>query len=218
VISGLGPRERALAALDAAYERLVSEKDGLIRLLDPPFDRTPHDPGYIKGYVPGVRENGGQYTHAALWFVRALAEAGRADDAARLLAMLSPVSRAADPEAVQRYKVEPYVIAADVYGVAPHVGRGGWTWYTGSSGWMQRVAVETLLGLSLEDGVRLRVAPRVPADWPGFRVTWTRPGSNTRIVIEASPAAPGEAAGEAVFTLPDDGGEHRLEVRYAPGR
>ena len=103
---------------------------------------------------------------------------------------------------------------SDVYGVAPHVGRGGWTWYTGSSGWMQRVAIETLLGLSPEGGTRLRVAPRVPAGWPGFRVDWTRPGSNTRIRIEATPAAPGEAAGESVFDLPDDGGEHRFAVRY----
>jgi cellobiose phosphorylase len=135
-----------------------------------------------------------------------------------LFNLINPVRHGATRGDIEVYRVEPYVVAADVYGVAPHVGRGGWTWYTGSSGWMQRVAVEALLGLSLEDGVRLRVAPRVPAGWPGFRVTWTRPGSSTRIVIEASPAAPGEAAGEAVFTLPEDGGEHRLEVRYPPGR
>src|SRR5690606_5162248 len=131
---GAAPPERAAQALDAMEAHLVSENDGIIRLLTPPFDRTPHDPGYIKGYVAGVRENGGQYTHAALWAVRALAEAGRADRAARLLAMLSPVSHARTPGDVAVYQVEPYVVAADVYGVAPHVGRGGWTWYTGSAG------------------------------------------------------------------------------------
>jgi cellobiose phosphorylase len=120
-----------------------------------------------------------------------------------------------DLAAIERYKVEPYVIAADVYGVAPHVGRGGWTWYTGSSGWMQRVAIETLLGLSLEGGTRLRIAPRVPSSWPGFRVAWMRPGSETRIVIEAAPVASGEAApAETVIDLPDDGREHRIDVRY----
>src|SRR5690606_4187172 len=146
VLSRAAPPERAAQALDAMEEHLVSEEEGIIRLLTPAFDRTPHDPGYIKGYLPGVRENGGQYTHGALWAVRAVAEAGRTERAARLLEMISPVSHGRTPEEVATYRVEPYVIAADVYGVAPHVGRGGWTWYTGSAGWMYRVALESVLG------------------------------------------------------------------------
>ena len=152
VISGVAPPERAAQCLDALETELVSEEERLIRLLAPPFDRTAHDPGYIKGYVPGVRENGGQYTHAALWAVQALFEAGRTARAAALLEMLSPTSHARSAEEVATYQVEPYVIAADVYGAAPHVGRGGWTWYTGSAGWMFRVIIETLLGCRREGG------------------------------------------------------------------
>ncbi|HYR08218.1 MAG TPA: hypothetical protein VEQ60_10635, partial [Longimicrobium sp.] len=152
VLSGVASAERAEQALDAMERHLVSERDGIIRLLTPAFDRTPHDPGYIKGYLPGVRENGGQYTHAALWAVRALAQAGRTERAARLLAMTSPVSHGRTPDEVAVYQAEPYVIAADVYGVEPHVGRGGWTWYTGSAGWMFRVALESVLGVTLRGG------------------------------------------------------------------
>ncbi len=156
-LSGAAPPDRAARALDAAEEHLVDEDAGLIRLLSPPFDFAldPHDPGYIKGYVPGVRENGGQYTHAALWVVAALAKAGRRERAARLLAMLSPVAHTRGPADVARYKVEPYVLAADVYGAEPLTGRGGWTWYTGSSGWYFRVAVEAVLGAG---DVRVRTA------------------------------------------------------------
>jgi len=169
VISKTGPPARQKQALDAVEQRLVSVSDGLIRLLAPPFVSTPEDPGYIKGYVAGVRENGGQYTHAALWVVRAFAEAGRRDRAARLLEMLSPVTRSAAD--VERYQVEPYVVAADVYGVDPHVGRGGWTWYTGSAGWMYRVAVESLLGFDVQGGTFFTLAPRIPDEWPGFTLT-----------------------------------------------
>ena len=175
VLSGVASPARAAQALDAMEERLVDEEAGILRLLDPPFDVTPHDPGYIKGYVPGVRENGGQYTHAALWAVRALAEAGRCERAAPLLAMLSPVRHGDSPEAVATYKAEPYVIAADVYGVAPHVGRGGWTWYTGSAGWMLRVAVESVLGFGLDRGEAITLNPCIPADWPGFSVRYRLP-------------------------------------------
>jgi cyclic beta-1,2-glucan synthetase len=161
-----------------ARARLARAAPGLgARAADPaagaPVPDTPHDPGYIKGYVAGVRENGGQYTHAALWVVRAFAELGRRDRAATLLKMLSPVSHSADPESVRRYQVEPYVVAADVYGVEPHVGRGGWTWYTGSSGWMYRVALESVLGVRLEHGQKLVVRPCIPDDWPGFTLSWT---------------------------------------------
>jgi cyclic beta-1,2-glucan synthetase len=186
VLSGAAPPARAARALDAVEEQLVSEDEGLIRLLWPPFDRTPHDPGYIKGYVPGVRENGGQYTHAALWVIRAFAELGRNDRAARLLEMLSPVTRSATPERVAVYQVEPYVVAADVYGMPPHVGRGGWTWYTGSAAWMVRVLLESILGLRVEGGATLQFAPCVPDDWPGFELAYRLPGSATRYEIHAT--------------------------------
>ena len=187
VLSNAAPRERATTAMAALESQLVSERDGLIRLLTPAFQDTTEDPGYIKGYVAGVRENGGQYTHAALWVVRAFAELGRRDIAARLLAMLSPVHHTKDAKAVRRYKVEPYVIAADVYGVAPHIGRGGWTWYTGSSGWMYRVAIESVLGLRLETGSKLTIKPCIPDEWPGFSVDWQVPGGDgTRVRVQVT--------------------------------
>jgi cyclic beta-1,2-glucan synthetase len=183
VIAEVAAPERASVALDSLEKHLINDDDGLIRLLTPPFVDTPQDPGYIKGYVAGVRENGGQYTHAALWVVRAMAEAGRRSRAAALLERLSPVSHTADAAGVARYQVEPYVIAADVYGVAPHVGRGGWTWYTGSAGWMLRVAIESILGFGIEAGEWLTLAPRIPDEWPGFRLSHRRP-DGTRYDIE----------------------------------
>jgi cyclic beta-1,2-glucan synthetase len=170
----------------AMSRELISEEEGLIRLLTPPFVNTPNDPGYIKGYVAGVRENGGQYTHAACWAVKAVAEHGENRRALRLLEMLAPVSHALTAEAADRYKVEPYVMAADVYGAAPHVGRGGWTWYTGSSGWMYRVAIESILGLRIENGDTLVLCPCIPNDWPRYRVTLKRPvgGGICEIVVE----------------------------------
>jgi cyclic beta-1,2-glucan synthetase len=232
VLSGLAPRKRAERSLASLDQHLVSESDRLIRLLTPPFQDTPHDPGYIKGYVAGVRENGGQYTHAALWVVRAFAELGRRDRAASLLRMLSPVSHAADPESVRRYQVEPYVVAADVYGVAPHVGRGGWTWYTGSSGWMYRVALESVLGVRLELGQKLVVKPCIPDDWPGFTLSWTLPGadgtevqvlvrnpngSTARVVAATYDGRPVRIAdGEARVPLLRDGERHVLEVELGP--
>jgi cyclic beta-1,2-glucan synthetase len=175
IIANVASPERAAAALDSLEKRLISDEDRLIRLLTPPFDRTPEDPGYIKGYVAGVRENGGQYTHAALWVVRAMAEAGRRKRAAALLEMLSPVTHTAEAAGAERYRVEPYVIAADVYGVAPHVGRGGWTWYTGSAGWMLRVAIESILGFGIEGGEWLTLSPCIPDEWSGFKLSHRRP-------------------------------------------
>ena len=183
VISGAAPEERAGQALDAMEARLVSEREGIIRLLSPPFDHTQNDPGYIKGYIPGVRENGGQYTHAALWAVKALAEAGRCERAAPLLAMLSPIAHTRTADDVARYKVEPYVIAADIYGQAPHIGRGGWTWYTGSAGWMHRVAVESILGFRVIDGKALEIAPRIPSTWNGFEIEYRHPGTEAEYTI-----------------------------------
>jgi N,N'-diacetylchitobiose phosphorylase len=224
VLSGVAPPERAEQALDAMQRHLVSESDGIIRLLTPAFDRTPHDPGYIKGYLPGVRENGGQYTHAALWAVRALAQAGRTEHAARLLEMVSPVSHGRTPEEVAVYQAEPYVIAADVYGVEPHVGRGGWTWYTGSAGWMFRVALESVLGVTLSDGDALCIRPCVPRDWPGFTVRYRLPDGATTCEIsvtrEEGDGIAGTVDGQDVeaadgalrVPLVRDGGEHRVDV------
>jgi cyclic beta-1,2-glucan synthetase len=228
VLSGVAPPERADRALDAVERELVMEREGLVRLLAPPFRDTPQDPGYIKGYVAGVRENGGQYTHAALWFVRALAERGRRDRAARLLAMLSPVSHAATPEGVARYGVEPYVVAADVYGAPPHVGRGGWTWYTGSAGWMFRVALESVLGFTVWENRELRLRPRIPDAWPGFQLEYRAPGSGTRFTLVVSnpdrhaanvvaATLDGRTAtienGAAIVPMRHDGRSHRVEVR-----
>ena len=152
----------------AAVEReLIRPQDQVALLFTPPFDKTTLDPGYIKGYPPGIRENGGQYTHAALWSVLAFAMLGEGDKAAALFSLLNPINHARTRAEVHRYKVEPYVIAADVYAAKPHVGRGGWTWYTGSAGWMQRAGVESILGLRLR-GDALELDPCIPKSWPGF--------------------------------------------------
>jgi cyclic beta-1,2-glucan synthetase len=203
VISGAAPIERADKALDAMEEHLVSDADRLVRLLTPPFADTPQDPGYIKGYVAGVRENGGQYTHAACWAVRALAEAGRNERAAKVLEMLSPVTHSSTPEDVARYQVEPYVIAADIYGAEPHVGRGGWTWYTGSAGWMYRVALESVLGFTLEGGDTIRVKPVIPSSWPGFTIRYRLPDGTT--VYEISVVNDTIGAGAQVASARLDG-------------
>jgi N,N'-diacetylchitobiose phosphorylase len=220
VISGAAPPERATQSLDAMEARLVAEQDGLIRLLTPPFERTAHDPGYIKGYVAGVRENGGQYTHAALWAVQALAEAGRHERAAELLAMLSPASHARDRAATLRYQVEPYVVAADVYGAPPHVGRGGWTWYTGSAGWMFRVVLETLLGCRLDGGTTLALQPRLPPSWPEATLRWRLPDETTYTIKMTNPAGRGAVLLRAMLdgrALELENGTARLPV-LADGR
>jgi cellobiose phosphorylase len=155
--------------MQAVDQRLVRREHGLIQLLDPPFDKSDLDPGYIRGYVPGVRENGGQYTHGAIWTAMAFAALGDARRAWELTTMINPVNHASSAQGVATYKVEPYVMAADVYAVAPHIGRGGWSWYTGSAGWMYRLVVESLLGLRLA-GERLYLAPCLPADWQSFTI------------------------------------------------
>lgn len=169
VISGGGDASRARQAMAAVDKRLVRRDAKLIQLLDPPFDKSLLEPGYIKGYVPGVRENGGQYTHAAIWASTAFAMLGDKERAWELYAMLNPVNRCIQREDIERYKVEPYVMSADIYGAEPHTGRGGWTWYTGAAGWMYRLSVETLLGLHLENN-HLRIAPCIPADWKSYNI------------------------------------------------
>jgi cyclic beta-1,2-glucan synthetase len=205
----------------ASLERhLVRTDAGLIRLLDPPFNRSTLEPGYIKGYVPGVRENGGQYTHAAIWAVMAFARMGQRERAWELARMILPASHTGDPAAVERYKVEPYVVVADVYSVEPHVGRGGWSWYTGSAGWMYRLLVESLLGIGLRNG-KLRFEPNVPAAWTGYQLDYRY--GNTTYRIELRPAAEGEEAsvqldGHAVeggeIERVDDGQAHAVQVVY----
>jgi cyclic beta-1,2-glucan synthetase len=159
----------ARQAMQSVDQRLVRRDTGLIQLFDPPFDKSPLNPGYIKGYIPGVRENGGQYTHGAIWAALAFALLGENERAWELFALLNPIHHGDTPARIATCKVEPYVVAADVYTVAPHLGRGSWTWYTGSAGWMYRLLIETLLGVNLE-GDRLRQAPRLPNAWTGFKV------------------------------------------------
>ncbi|MBI5168684.1 MAG: glycosyl transferase [Candidatus Eisenbacteria bacterium] len=222
VLSHAAPAERANLAMDSVEKHLVSERDGIIRLLTPAFRDTPHDPGYIKGYVAGVRENGGQYTHGVLWVVRAMAELGRRERAAALLAMLSPVRHTSTPERVARYQTEPYVIVADVYGEAPHVGRGGWTWYTGSAGWMFRIAVESVLGVTLVNGESVRVKPCIPDGWPGYEMEYRIPGGEAVLEIRASnPSGCSRAVVRATLDgseVPVKGGAVLVSVRTLTGR
>jgi len=226
VLSGAGDATRSRMAMDAVDRRLVRRDHALIQLLDPPFDKSNMNPGYIKGYVPGVRENGGQYTHAAIWAAMAFAALGDSRRAWELLAMINPVNHARSPEGTATYKVEPYVVAADVYAVAPHTGRGGWTWYTGSAGWMYRLIVESLLGLRLEVD-KLRIAPCLPADWKGFTLHYRYRETVYHITVlqisdgngETSVTVDGVEQPDKVIPLVDDRQEHSVEVHtHAEGR
>jgi cellobiose phosphorylase len=221
VLSQAAPPARAQAAMESVDARLVDRERGIIKLFAPPFDHAQPSPGYIQGYVPGVRENGGQYTHAAIWAAMAFAKLGDWSRAHELAQMVSPLSHGGSPEARERYRVEPYVLAADVYAVAPHEGLGGWTWYTGSAGWMLRLVVESLLGLNRSVD-RLTFTPCVPPTWPGFTLRyWHRRSLYT---IVARPVLAGEAPGEVVVdgqlppvpwvTLVDDGQPHAVELHY----
>src|SRR3989344_5033086 len=201
VLSGAGDVQRARLAMEAVDQRLVRRDHALIQLLDPPFDKSPLNPGYIKGYVPGVRENGGQYTHAAIWAAMAFARLGDRRRAWELLAMINPVNHGRTPEGVATYKVEPYVAAADVYALTPHTGRGGWTWYTGSAGWMYRLIVESLLGLRLEVD-KLYFAPCLPADWKTFKMHYRYRETVYYIVVSQTRAADEARSGATRTTVP----------------
>ena len=222
VISGAGNPERTRVAMNAVYKRLVKPESKLIQLLDPPFDTSDVNPGYIKGYVPGVRENGGQYTHSAIWTAMAFAELGDAERAWELLSMINPINHASTPEEVAIYKVEPYVISADVYAVSPHIGRGGWSWYTGSAGWMYRLILESLLGLQLEVNV-LHVRPCLPIGWSGFKLRYRYRDTHyhinvTQVAAETnslSVTVDGAEQYGASIPLFDDGHEHVVEVKLA---
>jgi cellobiose phosphorylase len=220
VISGAGDADRSSEAMAAVDERLVDLKGKLIRLFTPPFDAGPLQPGYIKGYVPGIRENGGQYTHGVTWVILATALQGRGDRAVELWNLLNPVNHAKTPTDVEHYKVEPYVICADVYGAPPHVGRGGWTWYTGAAGWMYRVAVEAILGLKVR-GDTLTLDPCVAAGWPEFEIDYRCGAAVYKIHVDNSAGkgrgvrsvtVDGSPAANGIVPLRDDGREHDVRV------
>jgi cellobiose phosphorylase len=220
VLSGAGDAERSRMAMESVDRLLVRRDQGLIQLLDPPFDRSDLNPGYIKGYVPGVRENGGQYTHAAIWAAMAFAKLGDNRRAWELLTMINPANHAMSSEASAVYKVEPYAVAADIYAVSPHTGRGGWTWYTGSAGWMYRLIVESLLGLKL-DADRLRFAPCLPAEWKTFKVHYRYRETVYHITVlqmsavkdEITVTVDGVEREDDSIPLVDDRKEHIAEVR-----
>ncbi len=222
VLTGAGDPKRARTALEAVAHRLVRRDAGLIQLFDPPFDTGPMEPGYIKGYLPGVRENGGQYTHGAVWTVMAFAALGDARRAWEFFNLINPVRHAESPGDATRYAVEPYVVAADVYSVPPHTGRGGWTWYTGSAGWMYRLILESLLGLRLEAD-RLRFAPCLPPAWSSFQIQYRHGHTRYHITLNRLGESwngtqtillDGAPLPEPFLPLPGDGREHQVEVRF----
>jgi cyclic beta-1,2-glucan synthetase len=222
VISGAAAPARAAKAMAAVDGQLIDRDNGLALLFAPPFNRGAADPGYVKGYPPGIRENGGQYTHAATWSVMAFAALGQCARANELYALLNPINRTTTRTAVHRYKVEPYVVAADIYSEAPHAGRGGWTWYTGSAGWMYRAGLESILGFC-QQGTLIRISPCIPAHWPGFEIVYQHRSTRYEIVVEnpqgaergvvtadldGQPLAPGPLD----IALVDDGATHRVRV------
>jgi len=218
VLSHAADPARVPVAMRSVEQHLVRNEPGMALLFTPPFDRTQHDPGYIKGYPPGLRENGGQYSHAAMWLIMAYAQEGDVDGAARLFGLLNPIHHTRNHTEVRRYKVEPYVVAADVYSVAPHEGRGGWTWYTGSAAWMYRSGVEGLLGIRRE-GSTLVLEPRLPSAWPRFEASIAYGESRYEVVVRRSEDGRVEARvdGQAVewtelLRVTMSRGTHTIEV------
>jgi cellobiose phosphorylase len=222
VLSGAGDKQRSPMGMNALNKHLVRRDHKLIQLLDPPFDKSDLNPGYIKGYVPGVRENGGQYTHAAIWAVMAFAALGDSRNAWELMTLINPVNHSKTPEEVDIYKVEPYVVTADVYALTPHTGRGGWSWYTGSAGWMYRLIMESLLGLRLETD-KLYIKPCLPADWKSYKVQYRYRETIYKINItqvhgadiEAGLIADGIRNDDNAISLIDDRQLHSIEVKIA---
>ena len=220
VLSGAVPIRFAERAMDAVRTSLVARQPQILLLLHPPFDRSAQDPGYIKGYPPGVRENGGQYTHAAVWLVMALARLGSGDEAAEFFHMLNPVNHGRTAADVARYKTEPYVMAGDVYARPPHAGRGGWSWYTGSAGWMYRAGLESILGLRRR-GATFVVDPCIPSSWPEYRITWRFLDSRYEIVVSnpsrrcrgvATATLDGALADSSAIPLINDGRTHDVQI------
>ncbi|MGB5813984.1 MAG: phosphorylase, partial [Thermoanaerobaculia bacterium] len=221
VLSGAGSDERARQAMESVERRLVRQESGLLLLFTPPFDRTPLDPGYIKGYLPGIRENGGQYTHAAIWSVAAFAMLGKGDKATELFNLLNPIHHTSGRADLQRYKVEPYAIAADVYSEPPHEGRGGWTWYTGAAAWLYRAGLEWILGFQMR-GSALCIDPCIPKEWKAFEIAYRHGDTLYRITVEnprgvcrgvSRVSLDGTLlSGEALVPLVDDAREHEVQV------
>ena len=221
VLSGAGNPDRARQAMTSVERQLVRPADRLLLLLTPPFNLAPLDPGYIKGYPPGIRENGGQYTHAAIWSVMAFAEMGDGDKAGELFDLLNPIRHTSSRAEVRKYKVEPYAVAADIYSEPPHVGRGGWTWYTGAAGWLHRAGLEWILGLR-KRGSALQIDPCIPRAWKGFEITYRHGRTLYRITVENPKGVcrgvsrisldGAQLPGESLVPLSDDGREHQLRV------
>jgi cyclic beta-1,2-glucan synthetase len=204
----------------AVAEYLIQRGDGLVILFTPPFDKGQLDPGYIKGYVPGVRENGGQYTHAALWTLIAFAILGDGEQAGELFSLLNPVNHSSTRAGLHKYKVEPYVAVGDVYAVPPHTGRGGWTWYTGSAGWMYRAGLESILGFKLR-GTRLSIDPCIPRWWREYEINYRRGAATYHIKVEnplgicrgiATVELDGAIQVDDEILLIDDGKRHTVRV------
>jgi cyclic beta-1,2-glucan synthetase len=183
VISGIGDPEKAKQAMESVKKHLVDDEHRIVKLFTPPFDQTKHDPGYIKGYLPGIRENGGQYTHGTIWSIDAFAKLGDGNMAHKIFNLLNPVNHGRNPEEVNTYKVEPYVVAADVYGASPLEGRGGWTWYTGSAGWLHRVGMESILGINVRNENTIEINPCIPENWPGYEVDYKYGNTNYTINV-----------------------------------
>ncbi|MGB5512894.1 MAG: phosphorylase, partial [Thermoanaerobaculia bacterium] len=221
VLSGAGNEARARLAMESVERRLVRRESGLLLLFSPPFDRTPLDPGYIKGYVPGIRENGGQYTHAAIWSVAAFAMLGEGDKAADLFNLLNPIHHSSEWADLHRYKVEPYAIAADVYSEPPHEGRGGWTWYTGAAAWFYRAGLEWILGFQ-KRGSALSIDPCIPQDWKRFEIVYRHGDTLYRITVENPKGVcrgvsrisldGTQLPGETLVPLVNDAREHQVQV------
>jgi cellobiose phosphorylase len=222
VLSNRNNVARSQTAMDAAYKHLVRKDISIIQLLDPPFDKSNLNPGYIKGYVPGVRENGGQYTHAAIWLVMAFTALKNTSRTWELFNMINPIHHGNSPQKIATYKVEPYVVAADVYSVRQHSGRGGWTWYTGSAGWMYRLIIESILGMKIE-GNKLSFAPLLPAEWNSFVVDYKYQSTMYHIKIFESEnedtkiVFDGKEQSCTHISLMDDGAEHWVEVKMPMG-
>ncbi len=218
IISGAGEPIRSKCAMDAVFKRLVRPDAGLVQLFDPPFEASDLNPGYIKGYIPGVRENGGQYTHGAIWTTMATAMLGENDKAWNLFHLLNPIHHGNSPDRIATYKVEPYVVAADVYAVTPHVGRGGWTWYTGSAGWMYRLLIETLLGLHLH-GEELELTPRFPKEWNSFTIRYRYRQTVYQITLSSAENAQLFVDGKSIegnrFRMIDDQVPHWVDCKVA---
>ena len=220
VLSGAAPSRRAEQAMDAIRSLLVRRDAKLLLLLAPPFLASPQEPGYIKGYVPGIRENGGQYTHAALWSIMAIASLGHGDEACEYFHMINPVNRTRSKAEVETYRVEPYAVAADIYAHPLHSGRGGWTWYTGASGWMYRVGLESILGLKRR-GDLLSIDPCIPSTWPEYRMLWRLSRSRYEIVVEnpskrcrgvAHAELDGRPVDASAIPVLEDGLLHRVKI------